>query len=140
MMRAISTTSFFNRLYNKMANLNPFSPDFKLTVCDGPTLPKSLQAQAPKDYVPCDFTGLMLQAQFLINAMIIVGVLAAILSFTWAGWLLITGGPDKKNQAKDIFQKVGIGFIMMLTAWFIVYQILDWLVANPGIKSLLGNP
>ena len=132
--------------------LNPFSPDFKLSVCDGPTLPQSVRDTLPKGdafkkayghdepYVACDFAGLMSQAQFLINAMIMLGVLAAIVSFSYAGALYLTGEQGKIKQAKGIFKNVGIGFIIMLTAWFIVFQILDWLVGNPGVKSLIGSP
>lgn len=118
-----------------MASLNPFSPEFKLSVCDGPALPSG----NPAGYVPCDFAGLIAQAQHLINAMVILGILAAIISFTIAGIMLIHSGPDKKSDAKKIFQKTFWGLIMMLTAWFIVYQILDWLVADPAVKTLLGT-
>lgn len=120
-----------------MATLNPFDSDFKLSICDGPTPPKGISV--PEGYVPCDFNGMMMQAQFLINAMIMLGTLLAVLSFTVAGIYYLQGG-KKKDQAISIFKNVGIGFIMMLTAWFVVYQILDWFVANPGVKSLLGNP
>ncbi|MBU6426982.1 hypothetical protein KGQ27_01955 [Patescibacteria group bacterium] len=116
-----------------MATLNPFDPHFKLSVCDGP-------AGAPGVTTPCDFAGLMAQAQFLINAMIILGVLAAVVSFTYAGYLYITGERGKIEHAKDIFRKTGIGLIMMLTAWFIVYQLLSWLASNPGVTALLGSP
>lgn len=120
-----------------MATLNPFDPNFKLSVCDGPTWvgtdPK------PEGYVACDFNGLMSQAQFLINAMIILGVLAAIVSFSYAGLLYMSGEQGKISHAKDIFKKTGIGLIMMLTAWFIVYQLLDWLAAGSAAKALLGS-
>ncbi len=118
-----------------MASLNPFDPNFKLSVCDGPAY-----AGQPSNYTPCDFAGLMTQAQHLINAMIILGVLAAMVSFTWAGALLIWSGPEKKSDAKKIFEKTFWGLIMMLTAWFIVYQLLDWLAASEGVKTLLGRP
>lgn len=118
------------------ATLNPFDPNFKLVVCNGPTLPPGM---TKADYVPCDFNGLMLQAQFLINAMFVLGVLAAILTLTYAGILYISGDQKKINDAKDLLKNVGIGFLMMFSAWVIIYQILDWLVANPGVKILLGN-
>jgi len=119
------------------ASLNPFSADFKLSACDGPTLPST--ATKPANYVACDFAGLMTQVQTLIEAMIAVGVLLTVASFSYAGYLYITGVPGNINKAKDIFKKVGIGFIMMLTAWFVVSQILTWFAANPGVKTLLGS-
>lgn len=131
-----------------MSTLNPFDPNFKLSACDGPEGARHINPQTGlydakysiQGYVPCNFEGLIIQAQVLINAMIILGILAALGSFTYAGWLLVTGGPLKKNRAKEIFQKVGIGFIMMLTAWFVVYQILDWTVKNQYTKKFFGSP
>jgi hypothetical protein len=115
-----------------MATLNPFDPNFKLSICDGP-------AEAPGVTTPCDFNGLISQAQFLINAMIMLGVLAAIISLSYGGYLYITGEEGKIKHAKEIFRKTIWGFIMMLTAWFIVFQLLDWLAGNGGVKTLLGK-
>ena len=115
-------------------NLNPFSDKFQLSICDGP---KGLAGVAP-DKV-CDFKGFMTQAQFLINVMIMFGVLAAIVSLSYGGYLYITGEKGKIEQAKEIFRKTGWGFLMMLTAWFIVFQLLDWLAGNEGVKTLLGK-
>lgn len=134
--------------------LNPFSPDFRLSVCDGPHRPGSVisadNALTPEQfkakyahlppYVDCDFKGLLLQVQFLINAMIVLGVLAAIATFTYAGVLYLTGSQEKIKTARNIFKKVGFGFLMMLTAWFIVYQGLEWLKVSDGVRKLLGNP
>ena len=118
-----------------------FNSNFKLSVCDGPAKnPNANATNYPNGYVACDFNGLMLQAQHLINVFIIFGVLAAIVSFSYAGYLYITGVEKNISHAREIFRKTGIGLIMMLTAWFVVYQILDWLVADPGVKTLLGTP
>ena len=116
---------------------NPNSSAFKIVICDGPA-----GANLNKDpkYIPCDFRGLMLQAQHLINIMIVIGVLSAIVGFCYAGYLYITGVPGNISRAHDIFPKVAIGFIIMLTAWFIIYQILSWLTGNSGFGALLGNP
>lgn len=115
-----------------------FNSKFKLSVCDGPANNPNAK-NYPDGYVACDFNGLMLQVQHLINIFIIFGVLAAIVSFSYAGYLYITGVEKNISHAKEIFHKTGIGLIMMLTAWFVVYQILDWLVADPGVKTLLGT-
>jgi len=116
--------------------------NFRLVVCDGPVLPASVPA--PKaNYVPCDFNGVMMTIQHLINVAMVLGVLVAIVGFSYAGFLYITSGPSQKklDDAHGIFSKVGIGFIIMLSAWFIVYQILSWLTGtNSGFSSLLGTP
>lgn len=147
----IVSLSLSTPLVGHAQSLNPFSEDFRLSVCDGPKLPSTdpvnslddaafkAQFGHAKPYVVCDFAGLMKQIQHLINAMIILGVLAAVVSFTVAGAMLIWSGPDKKSDAKKIFEKTFWGLIMMLSAWFIVYQLLDWLAASPGAKTLLGT-
>lgn len=136
---------------------NPNSSKFKLLICDGPEqlnqakthmIPDGkggLKLDPPNwrpdpNFVPCNFKGLMIEVQHLINIMITLGVFAAILGFTYAGYLHITGVPAKIDRARDIFRKVTIGFIIMLTGWFMVYQILDWLTGNSGLKALLGSP
>ena len=132
--------------------VNPNESGFKLVVCDGPTLPdvapamlltqenKARSAKGLPQYVPCDFNGVMRTVQHLINVMMVVGVFVAVCLISYAGALLISGNPKNKEHAKAIFPKIGIGFIIMLSAWFIVYQILDWLTTNPGFKTLLGTP
>jgi ABC-type glycerol-3-phosphate transport system substrate-binding protein len=124
---------------------NPNSSAFKVAVCDGPTLPTAeLIANAEKDlggrkYVPCDFNAVMLLVQHLINIMLVIGVLAAIVMFAYAGLLFVSGQKAKIDKARSIFPKVFVGFIIMLSAWFIVYQILSWLTDNSGFKTLLGQ-
>ena len=119
--------------------LNPNDSAFKIVVCDGPTLPKDYPNK-PAGYVPCDFNGVMRQIQHLINIMMVLGVLIAIVMFSYAGGLYITGQKANIDKAHSIFPKVFIGFIIMLSAWFIVYQILSWLTNNEGFKALLGSP
>lgn len=134
---------------------DPTQTSFRVVVCDGPALPtKDLQdaAQAEIDqaakntgvathtYVVCNFNGAMIQVQHLIDIAMVLGVFAAIVLFTYAGFLMLTGKEDDRKKAKDIFPKIFIGFIIMLSAWFIVYQILSWLTGNGTFTKLLGNP
>lgn len=119
---------------------------FKLSVCDGPDLSGLTQpivitfngqkmsttvGENPTGYVPCNFQGLMIQAQFLINVMLVLGVLAALIGFAYAGFLYI-GSPiaDKKKKATEMLPKIFWGFVIMLTGWFIVRQILFWLTGG----------
>ncbi len=132
------------------SNENPTQSSFKVVVCDGPdisSLSSSVQQQlylqagkTQSSYVPCNFNGAMIQVQHLINIAMVLGVFAAIVLFTYAGFLMITGKEDDRNKAKDIFPKIFWGFIIMLSAWFIVYQILSWLTGNGTFTKLLGNP
>lgn len=127
---------------------NPNSSAFRLAICDGPPElnyidPKTGKIGTQKidnNYVPCNFEGLMLQVRHLITIMLTAGVFVSIIGFSYAGYLYMTGVPGKISQAHGIFKQVGVGFIIMLSAWFIVYQILSWLTGNPGLKALLGTP
>lgn len=125
-------------------------PTFKLLICDGPEQinhidPKSglYKIDNPKNnpnFIPCDFNGAMMQIQHFINVAMIVGVLVAVLGFTKAGIYFIWGEPGKIKEAKETFAYVVKGFIIMLSAWFIVYQILAWLLKSNTLGVLLATP
>ena len=126
---------------------------FQLTVCDGPAevgftdvtdSTGKVTGHTPiPGFIPCDFNGAMIQIQHLINIAMVLGVLAAIVGFSWAGFLLIsmsiTGKMDDRKKAVEIFRKVVTGFVIMLVSWFVVYQIIDWITGNSALKYLLGN-
>jgi hypothetical protein len=135
---------------------NPNDKGFRLAICDGPAalntpathmmsdgkggLRVDPQWKADPNFIPCDFQGLMKQVQWLITAMLTLGVFVAILGFSYAGFLYVRGTPGTITQAHKIFEKVGVGFVIMLSAWFIIYQVLGWLTGNSGLKALLGSP
>jgi len=141
---------------NTRPTVNIASEDFKFVVCDGPDL-KRLPAgekvlitlngkqievtndNIPSNYIPCDFNGLILTVQHLIDIAIVFGVLVALGSFCYIGYLYITGTQANRAKAKSIFPKIFFGFIIMLASWFIVYQLLTWLGASQGSKALLGS-
>jgi hypothetical protein len=145
-----------NQSLNVPVVTNPNNSAFKVAVCDGPDMSK-LKVNNGKNpevevfdsngiktgtrpYVVCDFNGAMLQVQHIINIMMVIGVLVAILMFSYAGGLYVTGKQANIDKAHAIFPKIFFGFIIMLSAWFIVYQILGWLTDNDGFKTLLGKP
>ncbi len=138
--------------------VNIFSQDFKFVVCDGPDLSKIKDGAAsmivrvggkevnytpngalPNGYVPCDFNGLMKTVQHFIDIAIVAGVIVALGSFCYIGYLYMTGKESNISTAKKIFPKIFWGFVLMIASWFIVYQLLSWLGASVG-KALLGNP
>ena len=142
-------------------NLNDSS--FHLITCDGPDLSglktgtivrlnqqdvAIVNGQNPmftdttgkaRTYVPCDFQGAMVQAQYILNLMTIAAVLAALIGFSFAGYLYITGVEKNISRAKSMFPKIVIGFIIILVAWFAVYQVLAWLTGNIGAYHYLGQ-
>lgn len=109
---------FFYLLFFKTSNAQG------LIVCNGPD---------------CDFNSFILLIRRVIDFLILISVPLASISFAWAGFLLVSSGgsEDKKNKAKEIFSKTAIGFIIVLSAWLIVYFISIALLEN-GV-SLLGG-
>jgi hypothetical protein len=86
----------------------------------------------------CDYGKFIeLIQNFLDWAILISGSLAAI-SFAYAGFLYLTGGanPGTRQKAKDIFTKVLIGFVVVLSAWLIVHAIISGLGLDPEISPL----
>ena len=73
--------------------------------------------------------------------MVVLGVLVAILLFSYAGYLMVsvsfTGKTEDVKKAYQIFEKVAIGFIIMLAAWFVVYQIISWLAGSSSAGTAL---
>ncbi len=136
---------------------NPKESTFKIVICDGPenagrldekgnvNLTKNADGdfkyKVAPDYIPCNFNGIMKQVQHLINLMMIFGVFAAIVGFAYMGFLYIKGGKGDLDTAKNIAPKIFWGFVIMLSAWFVVYQLLEWLTGSgSGATTLLGDP
>jgi len=145
-----SSGAFAQTLTTPNGAADPTQSSFSIVVCDGPDLPTApinllqkandeMQKAQERNYIPCNFNGAMLTVQHLINIFLVLGVFAAIILFTYAGFLLMTGKEADRKKAKDIFPKIGIGFLVMLSAWFIVFQILNWLTGNPAFTKLLGS-
>jgi hypothetical protein len=83
----------------------------------------------------CDEWGwseLVLVAQRLINFLIALAIPLAAIGFASAGFIYVTaaGSEEKIKRAHSIFWKIGIGFILVLGAWLIVYFITQWLGAQ----------
>lgn len=88
---------------------------------------------------PCGFADLVRLANNIIKFLITIGAVLAAISISYAGWLYITGGSDKKNEARAIFVKVFWGFVMMLAAWLIVSLVLKSLGYQGVGIDFLGN-
>jgi hypothetical protein len=130
---------------------DPRSTGFKLLICDGPEKLRHFNPETNKidenysdpNFIACDFNGIVLQVKHLINIMIIVGTMAVLVGLIYAGLLYISGEKGKIEQAKKMLPTMGKGFVIMLGAWFIVYQILSWIASDSGIgaslKKILGG-
>lgn len=155
-MNLVQAQSVNANVPEQYSNIN--DKGFKLLICDGPENAGRIDDTGSVDltknketgkfntdvkdgYIPCNFRGLMMQIQHLINIMMILGVVVAIAGFCFIGFLYIKGGKGDIDRAKSIFPKIFFGFVIMLSAWFVVYQILEWLTdPSSGANTLLGNP
>jgi hypothetical protein len=124
---------------DNVENVNIRSSTFKFVVCDGPVRPKGYVPNPPDKtpYIPCDFKGLVLTVQHFLNIAMVLGVMGTIVTAVYAGYLYVTGKESNISKAKEMLPKVGIGFVLMLTAWFIIAQILTWLTNNEAFKTFL---
>lgn len=91
-------------------------------VCDGPN---------------CDFGSLIELTKVIINNLIYISTILAVIAFIYIGFVLLTSGGDvgAKTKAKHAALSVLKGFIIILTAWFIVYTITSVLL-NDGYSLL----
>ena len=88
----------------------------------------------------CDFNALMRTISKIINWLFIISIPVATALFAYAGLLYMKGTSADRTKANSIFTSVGIGFIIMLTAWFGVKTVVDWFVEeNSGATSLIGK-
>lgn len=101
-----------------------------LVQCDG-------VPDAAKGEVKCDFVALINQIKFLINWAFYIAVPVAVGFFAYAGILRMTGTEGNIKTSREIFWTVGKGFLIMASAWFIVYTILTWLTKTSDYTSLL---
>jgi hypothetical protein len=90
---------------------NSIAPDGALVQC----------GRGGADPQSCDFAAAIDMVNRLITYLIFISVPIAAIAFAYAGWLYLSSGGDsgKVTQARKIFTSVGIGFIIILSAWLI---------------------
>ena len=122
-------------LYNRAVRLGA-------TIVSSILYPSLVFAQIPKQIVSCNgavagnglpacsICHIAELAQNLLNTGIYLAVFLTAILFAWAGWKYITAGGDsgQAGEAKKIFWTVGIGLIIILSAWLVVDLIMKMLV------------
>ncbi len=91
--------------------------------CDGVV---KKDGSEPQRDVKCDFVALVDTVNKGINWLFIISIPIATVLFAYAGLLYLTGASGNISKAKTIFTSVGIGFIIMITAWFVVRTAVGW--------------
>lgn len=91
--------------------------------------------------IPCDFTMIMKLLSNILDFLIMISIPLAAIAFAFAGFTMITaaGNSGKIEKAKSIFVKVGIGFIVVLSAWLIVRLITNALLDENKYYDFLDN-
>jgi hypothetical protein len=84
---------------------------------------------------PCDFSHFFGDHGLISNVtnyIIVLGAAFSAIAFGWAGFLMMTaaGEMSKIDHAKQIFGKVLVGFLIMLSAWLIVHAINAGLISS----------
>jgi len=89
--------------------------DTNLIVCNG---------------LDCGFDDVIKLGINLINFLTVLATALSAVSFSYAGFLLITSGgdPGARKKAQEIFTKTAIGFVFVLGAWVIVYTLVNTLL------------
>lgn len=127
----------FNSPFKKLLFFSPIFLFVFLTATFAVFFPSAfLYAQSigiPCDGGPtdeCDFDDLIQLGKNIMNFLILLSIPVATIAFAWAGILMLTarGNESQISKAKEIFTKVLIGFLFVLTAWLIVQLITGALI------------
>ena len=81
---------------------------------------------------PCGWNDFFRLITNVTNYLFILGAAFSAIAFGWAGFLMMTasGEMSKIEHAKQIFGKVLVGFLIMLSAWLIVHAINAGLITT----------
>lgn len=86
----------------------------------------------------CNFRQLIHLGGHILSALIYFAIPLAALSFVYAGFLYMTAGGNSGqiSKAHDIFKDVGLGLIIVLSAWLIVNTVVDALLSEKANKPI----
>lgn len=111
-----------------------------LVTCDGVVEKDAQGRQIDPSQKTCNFNELIKQINHIISWLFGISLSIAIVFLAYGGILYMTGTEGNITQAKGIFSSVGWGFIIMLSAWLVIYTLLNWLTKpGQGFTSLLDK-
>lgn len=86
----------------------------------------------------CDFDELVALIRRVINYLIIIAVPVSAAVFAYAGikYMTAAGDTGKMAEARRIFTKVILGFVVMLSAWLVVFAITSALLEDSSYSLL----
>src|SRR3989344_2078472 len=104
----------------------PFAPGWQIVPpCEDTPPPAPVGQPAPPQ--ECGFSTFMHLIRHLLDIALFLTIPLATLLFTYAGLLYLSASasPGNISQAHGIFWSVGLGFMWVLGAWFVVKLISD---------------
>ncbi|MSU55250.1 MAG: hypothetical protein EXS46_01770 [Candidatus Taylorbacteria bacterium] len=118
-----------DKAYNLTDNLPPTDKNGKLSMKPGENVGDVSN--------PCGWNDFIVGITNVTNYFIIMGTAVSALAFGYAGYLMMTAGGEmsKIQEARSIFGKVLVGFLIMLSAWLIVHAIDAMFISNDFIRS-----
>ncbi len=89
----------------------------------------------------CTFDDFMQLIQDLFKLVFAFAAFIAVGVFMYAGFLMITaaGNPTQLEQAKAMFRRVVVGFLIMFMAFLVVQQTLRFLQLSPQARQIIGR-
>lgn len=138
--------TFFSLILGILAPMVLFAQNFDtqtaakdqgLVIC-GRDLNKDGMVKGPDE--ECDYSDIVWTIRVIIKYLLMVAGSLAAISFAYAGFLYLTaaGAEEKIKHAHEIFLKVAIGFVIILSAWLIVKTIERTLIdEQSGIPTYL---
>ncbi len=79
----------------------------------------------------CGYQDLVQLGKNILDFIVVLSIPIAAIGFSYAGYLYLTAGIEGEGnlkKAKDIFTKIFIGFVLIISAWLIVYTITSTLL------------
>ncbi len=89
----------------------------------------------PDRNISCNFYNLIVIINQLINWAFTLSLPVVAGMFAYAGYLHISGSETDLKRSREIMKNAIIGFIIALTAWFIVTTLVDW-IKNPNFTGI----
>lgn len=85
----------------------------------------------------CDLCSLAQMGQNVANFLLGLTIPAAAILFAWAGILFFSsrGNPAQITQAKSVFKKVVIGFVIAVSAWILVNTVMNMLIQGSDFQG-----
>jgi hypothetical protein len=92
--------------------------------------------------IECGFLDAIAQVKKLINFGFILALPVVVVAIALSGIriLLAQGNSGELTKAKQLLQKILIGFMFVLGAWLIVYTISSYLLRPEFYNVFLGDP